>query len=122
MEARVQVTGSDSGGAFTLLTDTAPPGWSLPAHRHANESETIHITAGALWLDVEGEHRELRAGETAFIPSRALHGGGTLGDEPVRRVLVFSPAGMEEFFALLARTTEPEEMFHLAATYGWAFS
>ena len=122
VEARVHVSGRQSGGAFTLVTDIAPPGWSLPPHRHARESETIHITAGALWLEVEGRRRELRAGDTAFIPRGDLHSGGTLGDDPVHRVLVFAPAGMDEFFELLARTNDAGEMLALATKYGWSFS
>ena len=120
--ARVHVSGADSGGAFTLLTDVAPPGWSLPPHRHARESETILVTAGELWLEVEGRRRVVRAGDSAFIPSGTLHGGGTLGEEPVQRVLVFSPAGMEEFFALLASASDAAAMPDLAAKYGWTFS
>ena len=121
VEARIHVTGADSGGAFVLLTDTAPPGWSLPPHRHANESETIHITRGALWLEVEGVRRELRAGETAFVPQGALHTGGTLGTERVERVVVFAPAGMERFFTALAETTDPAVMLALATEHGWTF-
>jgi quercetin dioxygenase-like cupin family protein len=122
VRARVHVTGRDSGGAFTLLTDEAPPGWSLPPHRHANESETIHIVSGTLWLDLEGEHRELEAGETAFIPRGSVHSGGTLGAESVRRVLVFAPAGMEDFFAALADSPDPAAAAELARAYGWTFA
>jgi quercetin dioxygenase-like cupin family protein len=121
VEMRVQVDGEQSGGAFCLLTDVVPPGWSLPAHRHANESETIHITAGRLWLDVDGERLELGPGDTAFVPRDTTHSGGTVGDEPARRVLVFSPAGMEQFFVAMASAQEPDEMLALANSYGWRF-
>jgi quercetin dioxygenase-like cupin family protein len=118
----VQVTGDDSGGAFTLLTDVAPPGWSLPPHRHANESETIHITSGGLWIEIEGERSELTPGDTAHVPRGTLHSGGTLGDDPVCRVVIFAPAGMEHFFSALATTTNPAEMLRLAGDHGWTFS
>lgn len=86
VRARIHATGADTGGTFTLLTDVAPPGWALPPHRHANESETILVTAGALWLEVDGERRELRAGDAVTIPRETLHAGGTLGTDPVERV------------------------------------
>ena len=117
----MRVTAADTDGAFTLITDVAPPGWRLPPHRHAKESETIHVTAGALLLDIDGERRELRAGDTAFIGPGTLHATATAGDEPVHRVLVFSPAGMEEFFVALAEVTDPAAMQDLAASYGWSF-
>lgn len=122
VEARIHVTGGESGGAFALLTDVAPPGWRLPPHRHANESETIHITRGALWLEVEGIRSELRAGDTAFVPQGALHAGGTLGDERVERVVVFSPAGLERFFIALSAASDPSAMLDLATAHGWRFS
>lgn len=121
VEMRVQVDGEQSGGAFVLLTDVVPPGWSLPAHRHANESETIHITAGRLWLEVDGERHELAAGDTVHVPRDTVHSGGTIGDEPARRVLVFAPAGMEHFFRAMAATDDPGEMLPLATKHGWRF-
>jgi quercetin dioxygenase-like cupin family protein len=122
IEARIHVRGTETGNAFTFLTDVCPPGFALAPHRHAREAETIHITAGALWLEVDGQRREMHPGDTAIIPSGTLHSGGTLSVEPVRRVLVFSPAGMEEFFERLASMEEPAAMADLATRYGWTFS
>ena len=120
-QARIQVRGVDTGGAFTLITDAWPPGWSLPSHRHANESETVHVTAGALWMEIDGERVELRPGDTVHVPRGVVHGGGTLGDEPVERVLVFAPAGMEEFFERLAQAGDAQTMLRLAGEFGWDF-
>lgn len=120
-QARIQLRGGDTGGAFTLITDVQRPGWELGPHRHANESETMHIVAGASWVEVDGERRELRAGDTAHVPVGALHSGGTPGDEPMRRVLVLAPAGIEEFFEALAALDDPSKMLALAADYGWTF-
>ena len=58
----------------------------------------------------------------AFIPAGSLHATATAGDEPVHRVLVFSPAGMEEFFVALATATDPAAMRDLATRYGWSFA
>ena len=121
VEMRVQVDGEQNGGAFVMLSDVVPPGWSLPPHRHVNESETIHITAGRLWLEVDGERRELGPGDTVFVPRDTMHSGGTIGDEPARRVLVFAPAGMEYFFRTVAASAEPDRMLELATKHGWRF-
>lgn len=121
VRTRIHVTGEDTGGAFTLLTDEVPPGWRLPPHRHATESETIHIMSGQLWLDVAGERRKLVVGDTAHVPSGTLHSGGTLGDHPAQRLLVFAPAGMERFFVALAECVEPTAKLELASAYGWTF-
>jgi quercetin dioxygenase-like cupin family protein len=118
--ARIHVTGADTGGAFVMVTDSAPPGWALPPHRHTRESETIHVTAGALWLDVAGDRRVLGPGDTAHVPAGTLHSGGTEGDTRVERVVIFSPAGMEDFFAVLAAGAE--DVVALAEAHGWRFA
>jgi quercetin dioxygenase-like cupin family protein len=122
VRARVHVTGDDSGGALVVMTDEAPPGWALPPHRHANESETIHVTAGSFWIEMDGRHEELTAGGTVHVPRGTLHSGGTLGDEPVHRVVIFAPAGMEHFFRALAGTRDRAAMLRLAGEHGWTFS
>ena len=126
MRTEIHLRGADTGGAFCLLADEPPAGWALPPHRHANESETIHIVAGRFELDVEGERRELGPGDTAHVPKGAVHSGGNVGDEPGRRVVVFSPAGIEGFF-LETGTAEPgapvdvQAAIASAQRHGWEF-
>jgi hypothetical protein len=48
-----------------------------------------------------------------------LHDGAAVGDEPVRRVLVFSPAGMERFFKRLSAVEDPAAALALAQQHGW---
>ena len=121
VEATIAVSGADTDGRFTLITDEAPPGWSLPPHRHLDASETITIVSGALWFELDGERSELHAHDTVHVPAGTLHTGGTLGDEPVRRAVVFSPAGMDELFTALAEVTDPAEGLELAQRHGWRF-
>ena len=121
VEAVVRVRGAETGGAFTMLTDTVPPGWTLPPHRHRNESETIHVTAGRLGMTIDGTSLMLGPGDTVHIPAGVLHDGATLGAEAAERVIVFAPAGMEEFFEAVARVGEASEMLDLAVRHGWEF-
>lgn len=120
VSAIVHVVGEQTAGAFALISDVAPPGWALPAHRH-DVSETIYVTAGRMWVDVDGRRAKLAAGDSVHVPAGALHRGGTAGDASLERVLVFAPAGMERFFEALATVTEPGEMLRLAHDHGWRF-
>lgn len=117
----IRVRGDETAGAFTLLTDVAPPGWSLPPHAHRAESETIHITAGRLWMRIGEVERELGPGDTVHIPAGVRHAGGTAGEEPVERVVVFAPAGMETLFEALEGVDDPAQMLVLAQGHGWDF-
>ena len=121
VEMVIRVRGEETAGAFTLLTDCAPPGWSLPPHSHRAESETIHITAGRLRMTIGAVERELGPGDTVHIPAGVVHEGGTAGAEPVERVVVFAPAGMERLFEDLAATDEPARMAELVRDHGWEF-
>jgi quercetin dioxygenase-like cupin family protein len=116
----IELDGEATGGELALLVDHPPVGWSLPPHRHRNESETIHVVAGRFELTIEGERRELGPGDSAHVPRGALHEGGNIGDEEGRRVIVFAPAGVEGWFR--AAAAEPDRAGELALAYGWEFA
>ncbi len=46
VRTEIQLDAERTDGALCLLIDEPPAGWSLPAHRHLGESETIHVLAG----------------------------------------------------------------------------
>ena len=127
LRVEVQLTGVDTGGAFCLLVDHPVAGWGLPPHRHAAEAETIHAVEGTYAMEVGGRSFELGPGETAHVPAGVLHSGRLLGPGPGRRVVLFSPAGMEAFF-LEAGAPGPDvpvdlpAMLAVARRHGWDFS
>jgi len=120
VRASVHVRGEQSAGAYTLISDVAPPAWSLPEHRH-DASETMYVTAGSMWVEIDGRRLELDPGDSAHVPAGVKHRGGTMGDATLERVLVFAPAGMERFFEALATLSDPREMLRLAQDHGWRF-
>jgi quercetin dioxygenase-like cupin family protein len=126
VRTEIHLTGEDTGGFFCLLVDEPPAGWSLPAHLHAEAAETIHIVEGEFEMAIDGQAERLAAGETVHIPPGVVHSGANVGDGPGRRLLTFSPAGMEEFF-LEAGAPSPEAEVDLATAaaaarrHGWQF-
>lgn len=126
VRTEIHLAGEDTDGAFCLLLDRPPVGWSLPAHRHHNEAETIHIVAGEFEMRINGTRSRVAAGETVHVPRGVIHSGANIGDEPGRRVVLFSPAGMERFF-LEAGAPVPDAELDVAAAlaaaerHGWEF-
>ena len=122
----LQQTGADTAGAFFLFVDHPPAGWALPVHRHLRESETILVLDGVFWMEVDGVRSELRAGESVHVPAGTPHAGGNAGTSTGRRVVLFSPAGIEGFF-LEVGTAEPDATVDAAAAldsaqrHGWRF-
>jgi quercetin dioxygenase-like cupin family protein len=126
VRTEVHLTSADTGGAFCLLVDEPPPGWSLPAHLHRGVAETIHIVAGDFWMDIAGKRQTLGAGDTVHIPADAVHAGGAIGASGGRRIVMFSPGGMERFFLEAGRTSteaelDPAEALAAARRHGWEF-
>jgi quercetin dioxygenase-like cupin family protein len=122
----IQLTGEDTAGAFCLLVDEPPAGWSLPAHRHGNEAETIHIVEGDFEIMLDGVRFELTAGQTIHVPRGAVHSSANIGERAGRRLLLFSPAGMERFFAEAGAPTadrdlDPANTLACATRHGWEF-
>jgi quercetin dioxygenase-like cupin family protein len=125
VRTEVHLCSEDTGGAFCLLVDEPPSGWSLPPHRH-REAETIHVIAGEFEMEVDGERSQVSAGETIHIPRGAVHASSNAGDGPGRRVLLFSPAGMERFFLETGADSadaeiDPGEALQSAIRHGWEF-
>ena len=116
----LHLDGAATGGALCLFVDHPPPGWSLPPHRHANEAETVHVVEGTFDMVVDGERSVLGPGDTAHVPIGVLHSGGNIGETPGRRVVVFSPAGIEGFFREAAGTDERAALA-AALRHGWEF-
>lgn len=125
VRTEIRLTSEETGGAFCLIVDHPPAGWSLPAHRHRNEAETIHVVQGIFTVAIDGESRQLYAGDTIHIPRGMIHAGANLGPEPGLRVVLFSPAGMEHFF-MEAGTPTPGKIDRAGAlasaiSHGWEF-
>ena len=114
LRLQIHLSSQDTGGAFCLIEDRPPAGWSLPPHRHLNESETIYVLEGEFESVVAGEPRTLGPGDTVHVPAGVVHSGGGQG----RRLLVFAPGGIERFFTEAAGGGD---LLALAERYGWRF-
>ena len=127
VRTEIHLGGEDTGGAFCLLVDHPPVGWSLPPHRHLHEAETIHVIEGDFEMEIDGTRSRLSAGETVHVPRGVLHGGANVGQRPGRRVLLFSPSGLERFFLEAGAPAADGEIdgravLALATSHGWEFA
>jgi quercetin dioxygenase-like cupin family protein len=127
VRTEIHLIGAETADAFCLLVDYPPPGWSLPAHLHRGVAETIHVLEGEFEMMVARESSRLGPGQTLHVPGGVIHSGGNVGQAPGRRLLIFSPAGMENFFLEVGMSSgEAEadltEAVASAIRHGWEFT
>ena len=73
-----------------------PEGSPPPKHFHPGQDEHFEVLDGALRVEVDGQERELRPGDTIDVPRGAVHRMWNAGVEPARARWVTSPAGAYE--------------------------
>jgi quercetin dioxygenase-like cupin family protein len=73
-----------------------PGGSPPPPHLHPNQSERFEVLEGILRTQVEGEDRELRAGDTLDVPSGAVHRMWNAAGMPARVRWETTPRGRTE--------------------------
>jgi quercetin dioxygenase-like cupin family protein len=110
----ILVTGKDTAGRYCLIDMHVPPGGGPPPHRHDFE-ENFSVLEGEIEVTFRNEKSILRAGHSVNVPANAPHAFTNASDKPARLLCICSPAGQEEFFALLGvpvatRTTPPPRL------------
>ncbi len=127
VRTEIHLDATDTDGTFCLLVDNPPAGWSLPPHLHTDAAETIHVIEGEFEMTIDGHTQSLATGETVHIPAGVVHSGANVGPSPGRRLLTFSPAGMENFFREAGATSPDADLDRAsvaaaAVRHGWQFS
>jgi quercetin dioxygenase-like cupin family protein len=131
----ILLSGEDTGGAYGLLDMRVAPGNGVPRHTHTREDEALFVLSGELEATVGDEIFTLRAGETLIAPRNIPHQLRNSGNVPNHYLIMFSPAGFEEFLKAtsvlapgnaVAPTKPPrnavQNVFELASDYGIEFS
>ena len=93
----VHLDAAATGGAYALLTSTAPPGHMPPPHVHVHEDEGFLVLEGELTVHTAQASVVLRPGDAAHAPRGQMHTIEVTGDGPARWLVLSSPAGFEAF-------------------------
>ena len=106
----ILVSGADTKDAYTLIDMHVPPGGGPPPHRHDFE-EMFTVLEGEVEITFRDQRSIARAGETINVPANAPHAFRNIGSEAARLLCMCTPAGQDEFFALVGQPvstrTEP---------------
>ena len=104
----IRKSAAETGGERVELEITLPPDASgPPPHFHPRQEEQWHVLAGALEVQVNGNWRMLREGESASIPAGHVHTLRNPTNEDVRVLDVHIPAlDFQDYMEDLHRLTD----------------
>jgi quercetin dioxygenase-like cupin family protein len=107
-----KAVGAQTGGDFSLMERTLPPGGRTPpAHRHTNCSEAFFVLDGTITFWLEGAEQAGGPGDFLLVPRGAAHTFGNQAAEPARLLVLHAPAAdgyFEELHRLWAGDQPPE--------------
>jgi quercetin dioxygenase-like cupin family protein len=95
-QVRILADGALTGGSWSTLERTEPPGTRTGLHRHNRMDEAFYVVSGEFTLFVSGKLHRLKPGAFVFIPRGTPHAQGNSSSQTVKIVSFFSPAGWEQ--------------------------
>jgi quercetin dioxygenase-like cupin family protein len=89
----------ETGGAYTALVGVMPPNHdSTPLHLHPSTDEAFYVAQGTCGFQLGDEKITAETGSLVFVPRGTVHTVWNPGSEPVRGLILISPANGEHEF------------------------
>ena len=92
LDIRFLVEAAQLDGAAAIFEFSVPAGARVPVpHSHDAYEETIYGVEGVLTWTIEGDARDVAAGEVLVIPRGAVHGFANPGSVDAKALAVVTP-------------------------------
>jgi mannose-6-phosphate isomerase-like protein (cupin superfamily) len=112
----IRIDSRHLSGAVTVVEARVPVNGGPPAHYHKNRDETFEILEGTFRFRVGEEEFDAPKGTSVVVPRGIHHTWANIGATQGRILLIFTPGGIDEFFAEIGRT-RPEGWQELSERY-----
>ena len=117
----VKASEEQTGGLFSLLEATEPPGFGPPLHIHHGIAEAFYVLDGEYLVVIGDEEHRCSAGSFILVPAGTLH-GFRVGGVPSRKLNLYLPAAMVGYFdemseAMTAGDGTDERLSEIAGRY-----
>jgi quercetin dioxygenase-like cupin family protein len=96
-------------GGLVMLTIDMEPGVHVDEHVHDAEDQIIVVISGRAGVQVDGVKAELTDGGIAFVPRGSAHSVWNDSDDVARCLEIYTPGGMEQFFAMAGARSEDNQ-------------
>ncbi len=98
-----KATSASTGGRFSLMERTLPPGGRMPpAHSHVGNDEAYFVLDGTVEFHVSGDVFPGTSGTFVLVPAGEAHTFGNAGDVAARLLVLHAPA-LDGYFEDLER-------------------
>jgi len=104
----VKVAAADTGGAYALMEDNLKREFALGLHLHRQHAETFYILDGAVNFHIDGDWMAAEPGACVHIPPGVPHALDLPAGGTARCLMIFQPAGFDQFLAELAALSEAQ--------------
>ena len=101
----VMASSESTGGAFSLVHHTAPPGHATPYHLHHIEDEAFFVLDGEFTFICDGKKTVLGPGGYIFLPRNIPHGIRCTGSAPSTMLVLAMPG--TGFVGMMVEMAEP---------------
>lgn len=109
----LMATSESTGGAFSLVHHTAPPGHATPYHLHHIEDEAFFVLDGEFTFTSDGKKTALGPGGYIFLPRNIPHGIRCTGAAPSTMLILAMPG--TGFVGMMTEMGKPAEQRGLPA-------
>lgn len=98
-QAEVLATSAQTDGHFSLLqTQSEPPQFGPPLHLHRDAAEAFYVLEGEYLMLIEEEQTHCPPGTFVYVPRATPHTFKVVSSGPAKKLNLFSPAAMTQFF------------------------
>jgi quercetin dioxygenase-like cupin family protein len=104
----VKVAAADTGGAYALMEDSLKSEFALGLHVHRGHAETFYILDGVVNFYIDGDWMMAATGACVHIPPGVPHALDLPAGGTARCLMIFQPAGFDQFLAELAGLTSAQ--------------
>jgi quercetin dioxygenase-like cupin family protein len=101
----VLATSESTGGAYSLVHLSAPPGHGTPYHVHRNEDEAFYVLQGEFTIICNGNKSVVGPGGYIFLPRNIPHGFRCSASVPSAMLTLAMPGS--GFVGMITEMEEP---------------
>ncbi len=107
--ARIQVSGEETAGRYSVIEILGPEGDMPPLHVHHEEDEVFHVLEGDVTLFSPGREVRLAAGDTFRAPQGVPH-TYRVESELARWLVLCAPARFDDFVRAVSDPAPADEL------------